>query len=70
MTHSINRITKANSCYTGGLFLIKENDKIRVSALGSHRYAILDHPKTFFGLIRFNELRHPGVTPQPDDSTE
>lgn len=52
MTHSVDRVTKSNTCFTSGVTLLKADDNIRISDLAYDRHVILDPVRSFFGLVK------------------
>jgi len=41
-----------NSCYTAGLTLLKENDKVVIKNIGENIFSIFKPEKSFFGLMK------------------
>lgn len=60
-THSNQRVTKSNTCHTAGINYLSAGDRIHIKDLGSHRYALFDASKSFFGLIKVGDLRGGGA---------
>lgn len=56
-THTTHRTTKSNSCHTSGINYLNAGDTIHIRDLASHRYALLDPSKSFFGLIKMGDIR-------------
>lgn len=57
MTHSKERITKANTCYTAGVFHLFKADNIFLQNIGSMRYSIMQPGKSFFGLVKLGDAK-------------
>lgn len=56
-TISTEHKTKSNTCHTSGISYLNSGDRIHIKDLGSHRYALFDAAKSFFGLVRLGDLR-------------
>lgn len=56
MTHTTQKVTKTNTCYTSGLIHLNSGDKIRIRDLGNHRTVMLEPSRSFFGLVKINLL--------------
>lgn len=57
MTHSQQRVTKSNTCFTGGVSYMRNGDTIHLTDLGNHRYTLFEPAKSFFGLIKMGDAR-------------
>jgi eiger protein len=44
--------SKSNTCFTGGITHLKENDRILIKDIETNRYSIFRPEKSFFGLMR------------------
>jgi hypothetical protein len=65
MTHSVHRVSKSNTCYTGAVILINSGDTIRLYDLGSERITLPDASKSFFGLVKLSDAKVPPATDSP-----
>ncbi|KRT79931.1 hypothetical protein AMK59_7095, partial [Oryctes borbonicus] len=51
-SHTTHRVTKPNSCYTGGVVAISNGDIIKVHDIEGNRYSLFQKGKSFFGAIK------------------
>ena len=56
MTHTGHSVSKANTCYTGGVVFLESDDKISVRDLETGRKSVIRAAHTFFGLIQLSGL--------------
>ncbi|CAG7728385.1 unnamed protein product [Allacma fusca] len=54
MTETYNGGSKSNTCFTAGVTLLKENDRIFIKDVEQNRYSIFKEEKSFFGLMKLN----------------
>jgi len=59
MTHTgrSHTISKANTCYTGGVTFMEANDEISIRDLEVGRHSVIRPAHTFFGLIQLSGLK-------------
>ncbi|KAF2881970.1 hypothetical protein ILUMI_24198 [Ignelater luminosus] len=57
MTHSNDRVSKSNTCYTAGVDYLVEGDQISVRDLSDGRYSLFETGKSFFGVVKLGEVR-------------
>lgn len=57
MTHSVERVMKGNTCYTGGVAYLSDGDKIRINDLSDSRYSLFEPGKSFFGIIKLGDIK-------------
>lgn len=56
MTPTTHRVSKANTCHTGGVTFLRADDTVKIKDVGHHRYVILDSDKSFFGLVKLASI--------------
>ncbi|KAK9723128.1 TNF(tumor Necrosis Factor) family [Popillia japonica] len=56
-SHSNHRVTKPNTCYTGGVIAFSNGDVLKVHDIDESRYSIFQKGKSFFGAIKLGEIR-------------
>jgi len=56
MTHTNYAISKANTCYTGGVVYLEEGDRVSVRDLEPGRKSVIRPAHTFFGLVQLSGL--------------
>jgi len=59
MTHTgrSHTISKANTCYTGGVNFMEADDEISIRDLEVGRHSVIRPAHTFFGLIQLSGLQ-------------
>lgn len=56
MTHTNYAVSKANTCYTGGVVYLEEEDRVSVRDLEPGRKSVVRPAHTFFGLVQLSGL--------------
>lgn len=69
-TYSHVPVTKANTCYTSGIALLRSGDNIQIADFSTLRYVIFDQSKSFFGLIRLGDVRSTTQPTHPQSQYE
>ncbi|GJQ68250.1 hypothetical protein Trydic_g10774 [Trypoxylus dichotomus] len=56
-SHTTHRVTKPNTCYTGGVLAISNGDIVKIHDIEGNRYSLFQKGKSFFGAIKLGEIR-------------
>ncbi|XP_029168817.1 protein eiger isoform X2 [Nylanderia fulva] len=57
MVYSPGRGHKSRSCFSAQMTILHEGDHLVLKDIGSARYTLFQHDKSFFGLVKLGELR-------------
>ncbi|KAJ3622776.1 hypothetical protein MTP99_019056 [Tenebrio molitor] len=57
MTHSVQNVTKGNTCFTAAAEYLNENDQIHLEDLSQGRGSIFEPGKSFFGVIKLGDVK-------------
>jgi len=56
MTHTSRSVSKANTCFTGGVVFLEAQDNVSLRDLETGRKAVVRPSHTFFGLVQLSGL--------------
>lgn len=57
MTHSSERVMKGNTCYTGSVAYLSEDDRVEVRDISDARYSLFEPGKSFFGILKLGDIK-------------
>ncbi|EZA54727.1 protein PFC0760c isoform X2 [Ooceraea biroi] len=49
---------KSRSCFSAQVIVVQPGDRLLLKEVGSERYTLFQHDKSFFGMVKLGEVRH------------